>query len=52
MPEAIVSAESMEAPTVRSGRFTGFDHTGVTPAKHQNNAASDILTGWHEGMWV
>ncbi len=29
-----------------------FDQTGVTLTKHQNNAASDILTGWHEGMWA
>lgn len=29
-----------------------FDHTDVTLPKHQNNAASGILTGWHEGMYV
>lgn len=29
-----------------------IQRTGVTPTKHQNNAASGILTGWHEGMWV
>lgn len=33
-------------------KHKAFDHTGVMPAKHQNNAASDILTGWHEEMWV
>lgn len=37
---------------IQGEALNGFDHTGVTPAKHQNNAASDILTGWHEGMWV
>lgn len=32
--------------------MNGFDHTGVTSKKHQNNAALGILTGWYEGMWV
>ena len=29
-------------------KHKAFDHTGVTPAKYQNNAASGIPTGWHE----
>lgn len=39
------------AEPLRVAEYTD-DHTGVTSKKHQNNAVSGILTGWHEGMWV
>lgn len=37
---------------IQGEALNAFDHTGVTLPKHQNNAASGILTGWHEGMYI
>lgn len=48
--QGITDTEPLCVAEIQGEAFTY--RTGVTPTKHQNNAASGILTGWHEGMWV
>lgn len=48
--QGITDTEPLCVAEIQGEAFN--QRTGVTPTKHQNNAASGILTGWHEGMWV
>lgn len=48
--QGITDTEPLCVAEIQGEAFN--QRTGVTPTKHQNNATSGILTGWHEGMWV